>query len=997
MNYPVSTISCCLFLLLSCLPVSAQDYSFDTFSMEQGLSAFAVTDIIQDTTGFLWIATLGGLNRYDGYTFETYHHISGDSSTLANNYINTNALLTDGNNNLWIGTRGGLSRLDLATGLFHNYYHSPDDTTSLPDNEVHQLLKTNSGKLWVGTSGGLSLYDPATDSFARYFSDPVRSLAEDESGYIWIGTYIGLYRLDPVSGIHTYLPIKDTVWSLFTDSNNQVWAGASGGILYKIDPATNHMEAIDLFSGLETTDLGGFIIDIYEDEEGLLWVGTWNGGLFIRKNGIWSRLIHDHDDPDSLPGNSISSFFKDRTGKMWVGSWSGLSYVRSLKAFDHLDMKELPVPFSTSVDVTPDGSIWVGTHSGVWGKMPGKAPVVISTEPGADINISNGIVSSVLSDQQGFIWVGTSGGGINRINTRTGEVQPFKYSQADPSNLPSNLIYKIFEDSKGRIWIGTVQAGLGLWHEETGKFAAYDLGGKITSSEVWTIYEGKDGRLWAGGLGSGLHEIIIEDESSFPPRLRFRHFQQTGPGTIASNDVVTMHHEADALWIGTMGGGLNKMDLQSETFTHYDIDDGLPHNNVGCILPGDDGYLWISTNSGISRFDPDREVFTNYTKSDGLASAVFFQDGCAKDTAGKLYFASLAGVTVFDPALITNNPYAPTVSLTDVRLFNKPLAMDSTAAYKQVITLPYKSNFLSFDFSALDFNIPEKNQYAYKLVGLDPDWVTSGSLRSANYPGLQPGNYKLMVKATNNDGFWSEGRSLMHITIKPPYWQTAWFRLLLLSFFLAIGWTIYSYRRSRRNELVQTRQQIADDLHDDLSGNLSALSFFLGRIRSAAGLTTSEQNSAQSYLLLVQRMIGDLHDVIWIADPEFDEIDALTNRMEEIGRRLTNGLQFTFESEASNKELPLKVRRHLFFIYKEAVHNAVRHAAASRVDVKLSRRQSTLSVSVNDNGKGFEKDHIKHGQGFLSMQRRAEQNGISLSIRSIPGNGTTIIIKAGIT
>lgn len=994
--------------------VAADDLAFALLHGE----SFSVTEIAQGRDGFLWVASTTGLLRYDGYGFREYRHWAGDSTSLANNYINSNALVEDASGHLWIGTREGLSRLDPATNTFTNYYHDRSQSGSLSDNWVNHVLLSRSGEIWVGTNDGLNRYDSETNAFRHYRYNPegptsidnaiVASLAEDAAGHIWIGTARGLNRLDPETGFveHFPLPFAGKLWSLLVDSNGQIWAGTEKGVLFKSDSA-GAFEKIDLFKEFDVEERGGFVIDLFEDASGQIWVGTWNGGLFVfdEHAATWTRAVHRNKDPQSLPENSISDFYEDRSGKMWIGTWTGLAHVRDDKPFGHLDLAGLSITRATSVDVDAAGNTWVGTAGGgVWGRVAesGETFRMHQKAPG-HLKLSADRVSSVLIDQAGRIWIGTSGGGINRYDPRTGEMTRFYHAPSDASSLPSNLIYKIYEDRTGRIWVGTVDAGLALFDENTRTFTPYATApgnmSTISSNEIWTIYEGLDARMWIGTMGGGLYEMLIEDNGSELPQIDFRAYQYRDSSSISSNDVVALHQDtAGNLWIGTMGGGLNKMLAGTSTFKHFGMDEGLPDDNVGCIQPDDNGNLWLSTRNGLSRFNPVQETFTNYIAADGLVSMVFFLDGCKKSASGKLYFANAAGVTVFDPDAIMDNRVPPEVALTEVMLFNKPLVMDSAATHKRFLKLPHDQNFLSFTFTALNFIIPEKNRYRYKLDGLDANWVEAGTKRNADYPNLQPGAYTLQVQAANNDGIWSLPTALIHLEIGSPFWQTLWFQLFMLAVLGSFAWAVYDSRKRKRLELDRVRQQIADDLHDDIGGNLSALVMFLKRISGSTDLNSSDQASARLYLFSVHRMMADLRDAIWMTDPGDDSLSAFVERLELTANKLIQGNNLDFEHDGIEKERKtgVRLRRHFYLIYKEILHNIAQHAEATEVTIRVTLKENRFQLTVRDNGKGFDLDTTRKGRGMNSMRRRAEQWHFEFDLESEPEKGTFVLLSTEI-
>ena len=1004
-------------MILGCPVVTAAAQEFETLPGDR----FPVTNVLQNRTGFLWVGTVIGLYRYDGYEYQVYRHAAGDSTSIPSNYINVNAMAEDNDGHLWVGTRAGVGRFDPATEQFRTYHHVPGGSTGLPHDRVNAVLVARDSTVWAGTNEGMARYDPVADAFVvvPYTSpsyekaDPVIALAEDAAGYLWLGTTRGLKRLNPKSGaVELFMPsITDTVWSLHVDASGSVWVGTMNGTVYRLDPATQAFETVDLFDDFEVDAGGGYVIDLFQDTAGRMWVGTWNGGLFVYDPDMDQWMHH----LDGLPNNSVSAFYEDRSGKQWVGTWNGLAHVRSMKAFDHLGVPEVGDVPATSVAVDSAGGVWVGTSGyGAWylNETTGERRVLKTDATEGPLTSND--VSSVAVDAKQRVWLGTSGGGINRFEPQTGEVTYYLHHPENPTGPPDNMIYKIFPDGAERVWVGTVSSGLAVWDEATDAFTLFGSNHNtvtpnkktipMASNEVWTVYRQGTDHMWAGTIAGGLHAFRRAVPTPAAPTTlafdvqRYSH-AASDPTSISSDDVVTLYQEGDSiLWVGTMGGGFNKMDMDSETFVTYGVEDGLPNAYVGCILPDEQGRLWISTRAGLARFEPAREAFTVYTPADGLRSSVFFPDGCVRNEEGRLYFAGDAGVTAFHPSGIIDNPAPPPVSLTQVYLFNAPLRMDSSAVSKRLLRLPYDRNFLSFEFAALDFNIPEKNRYAYRLDGLDPGWVESGASRRADYPNLQPGSYSLYVRASNNDGVWSDDHVLLHVVITPPYWERTWFRLLLFLAIAAMVAAVVGYRRKKQRELQQTREQIADDLHDDIGSKLGALGLFMGRLQRKGRLTEGDLRRVEQHVGSIERMTGDLRDVVWLVQPRHDTLRSFCIRLGETARLLAGDVDLVLDlaDVPEHVQLPMNTRRHLYLMAREALFNALRHGQASRIELQITYDKPSVRITIADNGVGFDMGTVEKGQGLLTIPHRARKIGARLAIDTAPGAGTRVMIEVNI-
>ena len=1013
----------CPFIILlaisSLLPAKAalsqsQALAFDVYSMEQGLSAFPVTNILQDQSGFLWVATVDGLNRYDGQQFSVYKHDLADSTSLPNNYINTGGLVEDAAGMLWLATRGGLVRFNPHTEVFKAY--TVADSLGLQSDRINALALGSDGAIWMATNDGLHRFDPIAEVFSVWNHVPdeagsldaahVLSLVQANDSTLWIGTVGGLNVLHLPSNVVERIPLPMgnlPVWSIMADDDGKVWAGTIEGLVFRYSPQTATFDVYPLFELLRDKAEGGFIMALYEDADGTIWAGTWNGGLFLYNPATenWTPFANEAASTHPLPSEQISAFLRDRTGKMWVGTWNGLAATRSVKAFHHLDLSGLATVSAMDVAVSEE-RIWVATMDGVLtiDRESGVVGEHYRKEMPAGRALSANEATSAILDSVGRLWIGTSSGGVNRVDLSTGRVTVY-HSRSAERWINSSVIYKLFEDSQGRIWVGTAQGGLSLYDPENDRFIPFlydpEDATSLGSVEVVTIFEDHAGTIWIGTMGGGLNKLNAHPDG----RFTFDRFvaNPDEATAISSNNVVSITEgQPGTLWIGTMGGGLNKFEVAAGVFRVLSEKEDLPHPNVMCVQVDYSGQLWLGTSDGLVQAGPDMQVRHVYTTADGLASPVFYMDGCTQGEAGHMYFASSGGVTTFHPDEILHNRYAAPPVLTAIELFGRPLQADSAAAFKRHLTVPYDQNFLAFSVASLDYNIPEKQRFQFELQGVDPLWTVASSESKINYPNLQPGSYTLRAKAANNDGLWSGVRDVLTITVEPPYWKTWWFATLIGLALVGIVALVMAYRRRVKRELEQTRQQIADDLHDDIGSKLSALRLFMTRFKRRQELSEKDRERFSDYADTIARMLSDLRDVVWLVDPDAENLGALAKRVERSAEKLALGTSFAFQQDSLPADRVLKphVRRHLFLLIKEAVHNAVRHANPKEITVSMAYRDDKLWVRIQDDGKGFDNNTTSPGQGLKAARRRAEALEGNLSIVSTPGGGTQVDIHAEI-
>ncbi|MBN2072297.1 MAG: SpoIIE family protein phosphatase [Candidatus Krumholzibacteriota bacterium] len=797
---------------------------FKRISIEDGLSQSIVECIIQDKTGFLWLGTESGLNKYDGYDFTVMVNDPKDPNSLSYNHILS--VCEDSHGYLWIGTfHGGLNRYDPETGIFKLYINDPRNSSSISHNNINAILEDRSGTLWIGTDDGLNRFDPVSDSFSRFLDSSksstspggsaVLDIYEDDEGMLWIaqdgnglccvdthGILMRHYLHDP--GDDSSLS-SNSVRSIFQDRSETFWVGTVGGGLNRLDDSRKHFSRYRHDPHDPSSLSNDNVYAIYEDSFGSLWIGTKGGGLnlYDRGNDGFFHYLNDPNDPTSIGYNEIYDIFEDRSGVIWLGTYGDgtSSFHGKLSKFnvyrpDPTDPEALNEGIVWSILEDTDKTLWIGTHGGGLNHFDRKSGRFTHFRNDHDDpeSINSDIVRIVFMDRNKTIWVGTRDG-IGRFNRKTGKFSRYTHDPGDPSSISHNEIRSIYEDRKGTMWIGTYGGGLNSFDRESGKFQTFrhdiDDSTSLSNDFVREMLEDSAGRFWIGTQGGGL-ELMNR------ARGTFTHFRTdiSDPQSLNNDYAFTiLEGEGRTLWIGTMGGGLNRLDINTGKFRHFTEDDGLANNSVYCILGGNDGKLWMSSNFGISSFDPETEEFSNYNSEDGIQSNEFNGGSSFKSSSGELFFGNIDGFISFFPDRIVNNPNIPPVVLTTFKKLNKSVDLDRPIARIDELVLSHKDYFFSFEFSALDYYAPGKNKYAYMMEGLDKDWIyTDSSKRIATYTTLQPGKYIFRVKGSNNDGIWNEEGVSIKITITPPFWKTLWFRALIGLIIAAIIFILYNRR-----------------------------------------------------------------------------------------------------------------------------------------------------------------------------------------------------------
>ncbi|MDJ0838101.1 MAG: two-component regulator propeller domain-containing protein [Acidobacteriota bacterium] len=817
--------------------------------------------MLQDQQGFLWMGTLDGLNRFDGYRFVVYKHDPDDPGSLSDSWIQ--ALSEDRQGNLWVGTSNqGLCRLDRETERFTRYQHDPARAGSLSHNRVLSILVDRQGLLWVGTDGGgLNHFDSRTGRFTHYRHDPadpttlrndrVFSLAEDQQGYIWAGTAEGPVRLDPKTGrvvndrndhAHRLGLRERPVRAIIVGADGSLWFGSEGGGVYRFDPQTERFQHYPHDPGDADSLSSDLILSLMEDPSGILWVGT-NGGGLSRLDLHTQRLTayrHKPSDPASLSDNAVRSIIRDRGGILWVGTASGGlnrfdPYNQRFELYRHIpnESNSLSGNWVREFEEDDEGNIWIGLYGDGFNRFnPDTRQFThYRHDPDNPAGLSNNNVYTIEEDRRGILWIGTAGGGLNRFDPDT---ELFTHYRNDPNNsnsLSNDQVYTIEEDREGALWIGTAGGGLNRFHPQEQRFEVYrhdsaDPAG-LSHDQVMAVKIGRDGTPWIGtyqGLdrfdrrtGSFVHYGSLPDD---PHGLSYK--------TILCIEQ-DPDSDADILWIGTLGGGLNRLDVESGRFRSWREKDGLPNDSVYGILFDDRGNLWMSTNQGIARFEPASQSFTTYDVSMGLQSNEFTTGSYLKSRDGRLFFGGPLGFNIVDTQSLSGDSYHAPIVITDFRLFNQSVAPTSKTAETPLkkpvtmareLTLSHNQFLFSFEFAALHFARSPRIRYAYKMDGVNDDWIeTNPENRFANYMNLDGGSYVFRVKATNRDGRWGDIQRILKVRVLPPPWKT-WWAYSLYALVLALA--VYTFVRSQHRKLAHERA-VNEQLNqmDRLKGELN--------------------------------------------------------------------------------------------------------------------------------------------------------------------------------
>jgi ligand-binding sensor domain-containing protein/signal transduction histidine kinase len=1004
--------------------VDGDDVRFLRLSGIEGLSQNRVTQIVQDGQGFMWLATQQGVDRYDGYQFRMFKNDRRQANTLCGVFML--ALFKDRSGTLWMGCENGLDRFDASTETFV-HYQIASDTVPHQSYAVRHIYEDAHGALWLSTGNGLCRLEPDSGRTTWYrhnsddrrslSSDDIKSSGEDRRGVFWVASGEGLDSFDPSTGRVTFhVPLREPhELSFYEDRHGVFWIlSASGNGLAILDRerglVTRYLFAEEL-PGLPLTG----VIQMLEDQDDNLWVGTLSDGLlrFDREHVRFTRYRNDPSNPDSLPENRITALLADREGNIWVG----------LGATQPTFFTPRPPPFNNLpfdsgnranlgerlVDVVFEdhqGALWIGTTGALNRCDATGRQCRHYAIPG------HGVASDILSlaeDESGTLWVGTSGQGLCRFDRATAGCKLFRHESGDPSSVSNDTVSYLLIDRKGILWIGT-RDGLNKFDPVTERFTVYrDETSPNSGGQIWSMAEDRDGNIWIGSEGSGL--------------LKFdRNAQQLRAGMLAvSNPYVTAVYidRANTLWAGTFNG-LDRLDLTTGKATRYAEENGFASTKISCILEDANGHLWLSTNKGISKFDSSAGTTQNFSVADGLSGDLTGYNACWKSTSGEMFFGGFAGATRFRPADVFNDTYVPPVALTAFDQLGAPVKVAPGSPLKRVIgltdelMLAHDHNSFSFQFSALSFRNPSTNRYRYKLEGLDPSWHEVGSgQRVASYTTLPTGAYRFRVQAATGHGPWSEPGRIVDITIQPAWWNTWWFRVLIAILLVAAAAALYLGRVHqisrqfliRLEERVSERTRIARELHDSMLQGFQGLMFRLQAVRQLLPERPGDATKLlDSAMLVGDQAIGEGRDAVQnLRSSNFEEGDLAT-ALGALGAELAVGLEpqstpeYRVMVEGMPRELSPDVRDDIYRIAREAVRNAYQHAHARHIETEVTFSDTDLSVRVRDDGIGVDSTILARGQraghwGLPVMRERSESIGGRLKVWSERNAGTEVELR----
>ncbi|WP_298487882.1 hybrid sensor histidine kinase/response regulator transcription factor [uncultured Maribacter sp.] len=1065
---------------------SSQEFSnhFDKLNTRNGLSQSDVRTLYQDKAGYIWIGTYDGLNKYDGYSIKVYRKTLGNLNSPSSNLIS--CITEDSIGNIWFGTDDqGLSKFERSTGNFYHYKNTTENPNFLSDNEITSLVIDKKGFIWAGTPNGLNkleinpktkkvknqIYKKGEDYYGAIQNDKISCLYNDEFDNIWIGTESGLSRFignssdnkgqfqnynmeiprqvksiqetsnSIIISAHNIYELKKTdinksnptinylgeihAYKLLVYDENTIWCATSNGVVIlsydgceikKIKHFTNQW-------GNQESLSNDNVLDLIKDSSGIIWIGTNGGGINIYKpNRRNFRHYRRNESKNSICRNKIRTIYEDSNCNLWIGTEDGesLNFLPKENAENYeTGFKRIKTPLTPGVQrqvfsineikSSNESTLLIGAgypNNFIYGKNKQVVNEIFLSGTNT-IKLKEQVYASLV-DAKNVVWLGTYHGGLFRYELDANGIvlnqANFKFQSDNETSISSNIIRSLAQDHNGNIWIGTA---------------------------------------------NGLNKLTPQEQSKANPNFIKYFHDNTNKYSISHNYILPIFVSAKGqIWVGTLGGGLNKVITPSgsneDHFISYSTLDGLPNNVIKAILEDDNGNLWCSSNKGLTRFSPEKLEFQNFGLEDGLQDMEFSELAAYKRASGEMLFGGINGFNAFYPKEILSDKFNVNLVFQNLQILNENVKIKDTINGRVILprdineidelTLKHKERSFSIGFSTLHYAAPQQNKYAYKLEGFDSDWIYTTALnRIAKYTNLSPGKYTLKVKASNNNGYWSNNELQLGIKIKSPWWAST-LSLIIYSIVLLGGlwlfrkftiikttkknqYVVEAMEKQKIEELNQLKLTFFTNISHEFRTPLTLIIGFIERLQTFSA-TIPEQNRQKYYdkifknskilLKLINQLIGfrKLEHGKLNLKVSYSNLTNFISLLSENFNEVANKKQIKFnvhyEKQINTWFDPEIIERVIFNLLSNAFKFT---SVKGEINVKLYSDDDYAYIEVKDNGKGIPQEVQEHiferfsntnsggkfgsGIGLSFIKNLIEIHHGNITFKSIEERGTT--------
>ena len=993
-------ICCFVILVADLLAVPSIPLRFRRMSPEGGLYHNGIQSIAQDADGYIWFNTIDELFKFDGYNFTRFQNINNGEKLIRDPQFNY--LLSDSKQRLWIATNRGLFFYDIASGTFKLEIE--------PDEEIIRICEDHSGNLWLLSSTKIGIYDPIKGIFKAIFkgldSSVLLSTCYADLNNLWVGTKNGeVYKFDNTTKSFLFFTklIKPAIIQDIVSTANDVYVLAGEQGLYHFGKNGVFIRSYTFF--LENADIKGNNLGrtLHIDANKTLWIGTHRGLYLLNTiNGSYSHYKSNVNDEFSLPNNSIWTISEDRLGGIWIGTYSGgLGYVNfkdhRFQHIMHTDNISMNNNFISAFIEDYKGNYWIGTEGAgldYYDRATGTFTNYKHTFEKNSLSYDN--VKALVMDKNSNLWIGTYNGGLDFFDVINKRFVNYKHVPSNIKSLSSNIIYSLQIESDSGLWIGTHNRGIDFFNFRTKEFAHYSAlaneNNALGLHYVNGLHRGSGDYLWIASR-HGLNMLNVKSKV-------YKHYFFNISDTInfGSNEIFSVYEDKSrTIWIGTKGYGLYSFNPKTEKFKHHSVDSVLIASAIYGILDNNQGDLWLSSNDGLFKYEVAKGLFHRFDKSDGLQGNLFYPNAFLKSRNGELIFGGTNGFTVFQPDSIQKNRILPRTIITGFLINNKRIFVlpDKNGDLKKIehldkVVLDYTQTVFSFEFSAINYLMPEKNKFAYQLQGYDNRWFnTTAGMRFVSYSNLPSGNYVFRVKASNNDGEWSNEVKSIKISILPPPWKTWWAYLIylfLVSGIILVLMRIYKIKRKyqtqiyleklgkeKLSDLNRMKIQFFTNISHEFKTPLTLIISPLKEMMKTApldGKFKKDIDLVHRNVIRLQNLINQLMD--------FRALES--NRLKILNR---NGDIFMFFNELKELFVPLMTEHHIHFAFETnlaSVPASFDHDKFEKIfynllsnAVKFTPAEGQVILSLN----------ILHESMLLKNQLREESSNRILKVQVI--------------
>ncbi|MEQ8471436.1 MAG: triple tyrosine motif-containing protein [Marinoscillum sp.] len=956
--------------IISGSAVAQLEGTFRSITVDDGLAQNTVWDMLQDSSGYYWFATADGINRYDGQDFVHYKRVAGQSMTISGNMVWK--LFLDNESRVWALHNEGVSVYNRNTDQFDKHF------------DARILGETNQG-LWLLKGDSIELLDVNS---LEHISSVFIERAKVKTHPLTSGQLLhqGIFYLTGKGGVEIFNTTTQKLNVLNTPSDY-------GGVFLLMNDSTifcpgvaSYMLNINTGEFIPITSAMRFSTDFYPTD-----VQWYNGqilvssamGLYIIDPKTMKALAHleSFDANTEMGYKFVQCIFADQNNVLFLGTnGNGLKvYSPFTNRFPQYSTGKAPLDMVKSISLLPNGTVLSGVYD--HGLVIYKNQKSYRQVKFYGRSSGNSILGMTPFDEKNILAIQAKN--LLRFNIETLKTEAI-IEDLDEVNIP----YPQFEKVENGWYFNTNSSIL-----KVSSSLKIDTALVVSGVDYITSFALHGGKFFVGTNNS----LFLFDSAGNQLKKPLQVYMKS---ITISNDRVYAASQS----------GLFELTLDGDLIRKHDVSTGLANDFVYGILEDDLGYIWISHNKGLSRIDPVTNEYLQFDVSDGLQSNEFNTGAFYKHTDGKLYFGGVSGVNVIDPNNLILNERPPQISLNSISLFDQPLEMDTTVNEKRLLVLDFTQNTLSFDFAAPDFTQPNSCRYAYKMQGLDDKWIESGSRHYARYANLPAGNYSFQMKAANGDGVWMEQPKTIQIIIVPPYWQKAWFKVLmvLLGLLIIIGILLLILARQKiklqrkleiKHKLELERVRISRDLHDNVGAQLSFLITNMEWIADhPESLDTDERRNQLKQLSDTGRQaITTLRQTIWAISQNELSVEDFADRFKQFAMKLVEfrpDIKLHFqENIQENTLLSPEVALNLFRIAQEAFNNAIRHSYATDYHITFcSSEEEPFGFELKDNGMGFDTSQpgpVGHF-GLINMKSRAMETNASLLLDSKVGGGTSV-------